>query len=66
MAISENNKLIQVKISKLAYKFIKKYSEMFGVSISRFCEMAINDKICKIGEVRSDINACGEPIKEIK
>lgn len=64
--ISENNKLIQVKISKLAYNFIKKYSEMFGVSISRFCEMAINDKICKIGEIRGDIDAYGEPTREIK
>lgn len=47
--ISENNKLIQVKISKLAYTYLKKYSDMFNVSISKFCEIAINDRIIKLG-----------------
>lgn len=57
--ISKSNKLIQVKVSLFAYEFLKKYSEMFDVSISRFCEMAINDKICKIGELRGDIDEYG-------
>lgn len=52
--ISRKNKLIQVKVSLLAYEFLKKYSNMFNVSISRFCEMAINDKIIKIGELKDD------------
>lgn len=48
--ISSKNKLIQVKVSKLAYEYLKKYSEMFHVSISHFCEIAINDAIIKRGE----------------
>lgn len=59
--ISDKNKLIQVKVSKLSYEYLKKYSSMFGISISRFCEMAINDKICKIGEIRGDIDKYGYP-----
>lgn len=51
MAISKNNKLIQVKVSKLAYEYLKKYSVMFNVSISKFCEMAINDSIIKKGDL---------------
>ena len=49
--ISKDNKLIQVKVSKLAYEFLKKYSELFNISISKFCEMAINDSIIKKGDV---------------
>lgn len=51
--VSKDNKLIQVKVSKLAYQFMKKYSDMFSVSISRFCEIAINDKIIRIGELEN-------------
>ena len=53
------NVRIQVKISKSAYSFIKKYSSMFDVSMSRFCEMCINDKICKIGQSRGEIDEYG-------
>lgn len=62
MIDKSKNKLIQVKVSILAYEFIKKYSFIFDVSISRFCEMAINDKICKIGELRCDIDESGYSI----
>lgn len=51
MSVSKENKLIQVKISKLAYQFIKKYSDMFDISLSKFCEIAINEKIIKIGDL---------------
>lgn len=59
MIDTTKNVRIQVKVSKLAHEFLKKYSDMFDVSISRFCEMAINDKICKIGEIRGDIDESG-------
>lgn len=49
MINSSVNKLIQVKVTKLVYEYLKKYSDMFGVSISRFCEMAIQEKIIKNG-----------------
>ena len=54
MSVGKENKLIQVKISKLAYQFIKKYSDMFNISLSKFCEMAINDQIIRIGELKND------------
>ena len=50
------NKLIQVKVSKLTYEYLKKYSKLFGISISRFCEMAINDKIIKNGVFENEKN----------
>lgn len=49
MAISSENKLIQVKISNLAYEYLKKYSSLFDVSISRFAEIAINERIVHFG-----------------
>lgn len=49
MAISSENKLIQVKISNLAYDYLKKYSSLFDVSISRFAETAINERIVHLG-----------------
>lgn len=45
--ISKENKLIQVKVSQNAYSFLKKYSDLVGVSISSFCESAINHSIIK-------------------
>lgn len=56
MIDSTKNKLIQVKVSKLAYEYLKKYSHMFGCSISRFCEMAINEKIIKNGVFENEKN----------
>lgn len=47
--ISSRNRLVQVKISAFAYEFIRKYSEIFNGSISKFCENAINEKILSIG-----------------
>lgn len=51
MINTTKNKLVQVKVTRLAYEYMKKYSEMFGTSISRFAEMAINEKIIKNGEL---------------
>lgn len=56
MIDTTKNKLIQVKVSLLSYEYLKKYSEMFGVSISRFCEMAINEKIIKNGVFKDEEN----------
>lgn len=43
--IGKDSKLVQVKISKVAYEYIKKYCELFGGSLSFFCADAINRKI---------------------
>lgn len=43
--IGNNSKLVQVKISKVAYEYIKKYCKLFGGSLSLFCSDAINRKI---------------------
>lgn len=48
------NRLVQVKVTNLAYEYMKKYSELFGVSISRFAEMAIQEKIIKNGGFKSE------------
>lgn len=52
--ISKENKLLQVKVSKLVYLYLKKYSELFNISISHFCEMAIVDKISRTGELPNE------------
>lgn len=49
MIDTTKNKLVQVKVTKLVYEYMKKYSQLFGTSISRFAEMAINEKIIKQG-----------------
>lgn len=47
--ISSNNKMIQVKVSKLTYQYLKKYSEIFGVSISNYANEAITSRIIASG-----------------
>ena len=47
--ISSSNKMIQVKVSKLTYQYLKKYSEMFGVSISNYANEAITSRIISSG-----------------
>lgn len=47
--LSKDNRYIQVKVSSPVYLYLKKYSELFDISISRFCEMAIQEKIIKNG-----------------
>lgn len=47
--IKSDNVLVQVKISKVAYQYIKKYCEFFGGSLSQFCADAINRKIIEKG-----------------
>lgn len=56
--ISKDNKLIQVKVSKNAYDFLHKYSFMFDISISRFCELAINNEIIKRGNILANQLVC--------
>ena len=56
MAIKESNKLIQVKVNNVVYRYLCKYSELFGVSISSYCNMAIIDRILN--------SKCLESIKE--
>lgn len=43
--ISKDNKMIQVKVSKLTYKYLKKYCDLFGTSISSYCNDAIVSRI---------------------
>lgn len=50
--VSICNRLIQVKVSGFAYEYIRKYSEIFHSSISKFCECAINEKILSLGGVQ--------------
>lgn len=54
--LSKENRYIQVKVSKLVYLYLKKYSKLFDISISRFCEMAIQEKIIKNGVDFEKIN----------
>ena len=51
MIDTTKNVRIQVKISKFSYEFLKRYSKLFNVSISRFCEIAINNRICAVDEI---------------
>lgn len=43
--ISSRNKLVQVKISKVAYEYIKRYCEVFGGTMSQYCAIAIQNQI---------------------
>ena len=49
--IGKDKRIVQVVISKLTYEYLKKYSELFGVSISSYCNSAINEKIIKSVDV---------------
>lgn len=52
--ISNKNRLIQVKVSRTVYDYLKKYSDFFNVSISHFCEIAIIDRIIKHGGFKDE------------
>lgn len=47
MAISKENKLIQIKVTKEMYELLKKVSTLLGVSISKMGEVAIQSYIIK-------------------
>lgn len=65
MAISKKNKMIQVKVSKSSYEFLKTFSDMFDVSISNFCEDSIVKQILEIGKMKDeDIKKLGLFIKQ--
>lgn len=49
--IGRENKLVQVKVSLKVYECLKKYSVISGISISRFCEVAITNAIKKRGDI---------------
>lgn len=47
--LASENRLIQVKVNAFTYQYLQKYKNVFGISMSRFCELAINDAIIKRG-----------------
>lgn len=56
--ISRDNKMIQVKVSKLTYKYLKKYCDLFGTSISSYCNDAIVSRIIqsdKYLQIKSEV-----------
>lgn len=56
--ISRDNKMIQVKVSKLTYNYLKKYSDLFGISISSYCNDAIVSRIIqsdKYLQIKSEV-----------
>lgn len=48
MAISEDKTLIQVIISRKTDEFINRYCQLFGISKSQFCNLAICEKILSL------------------
>lgn len=52
--ISKENRMIQVKVSKLTYQYLKKYCELFGVSISNYANEAITSRIIQSGALMPD------------
>lgn len=47
--LRKGNRYIQVKVSAMAYDYLKKYSAMFGTSISNFCSDAVTQRIINNG-----------------
>lgn len=60
--ISKDKRMIQVVISNLTYEYLKKYSELFGVSISSYCNSAISEKIIKSVDVDNYVKQLKECI----
>lgn len=55
--LGKGNRYIQVKVNSLSYEYLKKYSAMFGVSISQFCSDAVTQRIIDNGALKPrDIN----------
>lgn len=48
MAISEDKTIIQVIISTNTNEFINRYCNLFGISKSQFCNLAICEKILSL------------------
>lgn len=48
MAISESKTLLQVIVSHNTDEFINRYCELFGISKSQFCNLAICEKILSL------------------
>jgi antitoxin component of RelBE/YafQ-DinJ toxin-antitoxin module len=45
MAISKEKDILQIIVDKKTKKIIKKYCNLFGLSVSQFCNMALCEKI---------------------
>ena len=45
MPLSSKNKMINVKVSKNTYEFIKTFSEKYNCSVSSFCQDCITQAI---------------------
>lgn len=45
MAISENKTILQIIVDKKVEKFIRRYCNMFSLSVSNFCNLALCEKI---------------------
>lgn len=48
MPIGKNKTIIQVIVHKDVKSFIDKYSKIFHLSVSEFCNIAICDKVLKL------------------
>lgn len=47
--LGKGNRYIQVKVSAMTYEYLKKYSSMFGCSISNYCSDAVTSRIIASG-----------------
>lgn len=43
--IGKDKKMIQVVITNTTYEYLKKYADLFGTSISSYCNQAIVSRI---------------------
>lgn len=48
MTISKDKKLLQVVVNKNTHKLLKKYSDLFGFSVSQLCNFLISERIVEI------------------
>lgn len=57
--LSKNNKMINIKVSKDTYNFIKTLSKKYGVSMSSFCQDCITQSIILHDKKANDVTLSG-------
>lgn len=59
MPLSKNNKMINVKVSKDTYDFIKTFADKYKCSVSSFCQDCITQAILTHDKRANDVRYSG-------